>query len=616
MSIVIRFSGDSGDGMQMVGNLFSESVAFTGHGVFTFPDYPAEVRAPQGTVAGVSGFQVHFDSQAVTHQGDKCDILVAMNPAALVAHRKYATATATIIVDSDNFTKESVAKVGYDIETIVERLNLEGCNIINAPITQMTLDAVAAFELDRKSALKCRNMMVLGMTLGMYDISAEYAKKFVEKKFGAKNPLVCKANIATLEAGVNYAHNSHLVGENHDHNTVNALEKGVYRSINGNQAVAWGFIAAAEKSGRPLFCGSYPITPATGILEELAKHKALGVKTVQAEDEIAGICTAIGASFGGSLAVTTTSGPGLALKSEALGLAVMAQIPLVVVDVQRGGPSTGLPTKSEQADLLQAMYGRNGDCPLVVLTAHSPADCFEKAYMAAKIALERMMPVVLLTDGNLANGTEPWRVRRVADMQTITPPIVLREELTDKAECFNDNGLFKPYSANENLARYWAVPGAKGLEHRLGGLEKQPATGAISYSPEDHAAMGALRAERVARVAEMIPSVEVEGAADGDLLVLSWGSNVGKVSEAVAQLYGEGAKVAHATVELINPLQQGVAEAMARYKRILVCESNSGQLASYLRSIVNHADIRSLADMGAQPFAVDTLKKEILANLN
>ena len=616
MSIVIRFSGDSGDGMQMVGNLFSESVAFTGHGVFTFPDYPAEVRAPQGTVAGVSGFQVHFDSQAVTHQGDKCDILVAMNPAALVAHRKYATATATIIVDSDNFTKESVAKVGYDIETIVERLNLEGCNIINAPITQMTLDAVAAFELDRKSALKCRNMMVLGMTLGMYDISAEYAKKFVEKKFGAKNPLVCKANIATLEAGVNYAHNSHLVGENHDHNTVNALEKGVYRSINGNQAVAWGFIAAAEKSGRPLFCGSYPITPATGILEELAKHKALGVKTVQAEDEIAGICTAIGASFGGSLAVTTTSGPGLALKSEALGLAVMAQIPLVVVDVQRGGPSTGLPTKSEQADLLQAMYGRNGDCPLVVLTAHSPADCFEKAYMAAKIALERMMPVVLLTDGNLANGTEPWRVRRVADMPSIVPPIVSHEELTEKAECFNDNGLFKPYSANENLARYWAIPGAEGLEHRLGGLEKQPATGAISYSPEDHAAMGALRAERVARVAEMIPSVEVEGAADGDLLVLSWGSNVGKVSEAVAQLYGEGAKVAHATVELINPLQQGVADVMMRFKRVLVCESNSGQLASYLRSIVNHADIRSLADMGAQPFAVDTLKKAILANLN
>lgn len=616
MSIVIRFSGDSGDGMQMVGNLFSESAAFAGYGVFTFPDYPAEVRAPQGTVAGVSGFQVHFDSQAVTHQGDKCDILVAMNPAALVAHRKYATSTATIIVDSDNFTKEAIAKVGYDIETLTEQLHLDECNIVEAPITQMTLDAVAEFGLDRKSALKCRNMMVLGITLGMYDISAEYARKSIEKKFGAKNPLVSKANIATLEAGVNYAHNSHLVGENHEHNTVNALEKGVYRSINGNQAVAWGFIAAAEKSGRPLFCGSYPITPATGILEELAKHKALGVKTVQAEDEIAGICTAIGASFGGSLAVTTTSGPGLALKSEALGLAVMAQIPLVVVDVQRGGPSTGLPTKSEQADLLQAMYGRNGDCPLVVLTAHSPADCFEKAYMAAKIALERMMPVVLLTDGNLANGTEPWRVRRVADMPTITPPIVSHEELAEKAECFNNNGLFKPYSANENLARYWAIPGAEGLEHRLGGLEKQPATGAISYSPEDHAAMGALRAERVARVAEMVPSVEVEGVAEGDLLVLSWGSNVGKVSEAVAQLCVEGAEIAHATVELINPLQQGVAEAMARYKRILVCESNSGQLASYLRSIVNHADIRSLADMGAQPFAVNTLKKEILANLN
>ena len=616
MSTVIRFSGDSGDGMQMVGNLFSESAAFAGYGVFTFPDYPAEVRAPQGTVAGVSGFQVHFDRHAVTHEGDKCDILVAMNPAALVAHRKYATATAMVLLDSDNFTKESIAKLGYDIETIVEQLNMGECNIVEAPITQMTLDAVAECELDRKSALKCRNMVVLGITLGMYDIPTEYAEKFIVKKFGAKNPLVCKANISALHAGENYAHNSHLVGENHEHNGVNALAKGVYRSINGNQAVAWGFIAAAEKSGRPLFCGSYPITPATGILEELAKHKALGVKTVQAEDEIAGICTAIGASFGGSLAVTTTSGPGLALKSEALGLAVMAQIPLVVVDVQRGGPSTGLPTKSEQADLLQAMYGRNGDCPLVVLTAHSPADCFDKAYMAAKIALERMMPVVLLTDGNLANGTEPWRVRKVADMPSIEPPIVSHEELAAKAECFNERGLFKPYSANENLARYWAIPGAEGLEHRLGGLEKQPATGAISYSPEDHAAMGTLRAERVARVAEMVPSIEVEGASEGDLLVLSWGSNVGKVSEAVAQLRVEGAKISHATVELINPLQRGVADVMMRFKRVLVCESNSGQLATHLRSTTNHKDIRSVASMEAKPFGVLALKAEILVNLN
>lgn len=615
MSTVIRFSGDSGDGMQMVGNLFSESAAFAGYGVFTFPDYPAEVRAPQGTVAGVSGFQVHFDSQVVTHQGDKCDILVAMNPAALVAHRKYATATATIVIDSDNFTKEAVAKVGYDIENIVEQLHLEDCEIVEAPVTQMTLNAVAECGLERKAALKCRNMMVLGITLGMYDISIDYAKKFIEKKFGAKNALVSKANIAALEAGENYARNSHLVGGS-NHQVVRALPSGVYRSINGNQAVAWGFIAAAERSGLPLFCGSYPITPATGILEELAKHKALGVKTVQAEDEIAGICTAIGASFGGSLAVTTTSGPGLALKSEALGLAVMAQIPLVVVDVQRGGPSTGLPTKSEQADLLQAMYGRNGDSPLVVLTAHSPADCFDKAYMAAKIALERMMPVVLLTDGNLANGTEPWLVRRVADMPTITPPIVSREELADKAECFNDNGLFNPYSADENLARYWAVPGAKGLEHRLGGLEKRPIVGSISYTPEDHAAMGALRAERVARVAEMVPSIEIEGADEGDLLVLSWGSNVGKVSEAVAQLRNEGVKVAHAAVELINPLQRGVVEAMSHYKRVVVCESNSGQLASYLRSILRHGDIRSVADMGAQPFTVDALKMEISANLN
>ena len=614
MSTVIRFSGDSGDGMQMVGNLFSESAAFAGYGVFTFPDYPAEVRAPQGTVAGVSGFQVHFGAQAITHQGDKCDILVAMNPAALVAHRKYATANATIILDSDIFTKDAVEKVGYDIETITEQLHLEDCNVIEAPITQMTLDAVAESGLDRKAAMKCRNMMVLGITLGMYDISAEYAKKFVQKKFGTKNPLVCQANIAAIEAGENYAKNSHLVGEDHTKAT-NALPAGVYRSINGNQAVAWGFIAAAEKSGRPLFCGSYPITPATGILEELAKHKALGVKTVQAEDEIAGICTAIGASFGGALAVTTTSGPGLALKSEALGLAVMAQIPLVVVDVQRGGPSTGLPTKSEQSDLLQAMYGRNGDSPLVVLTAHSPADCFEKAYMAAKIALERMMPVVLLTDANLANGTEPWRIQHVADMPEIVPPIVSREELADKAECFNERGLFNPYSANENLARYWAIPGTEGLEHRLGGLEKHPISGAISYSPEDHAAMGKLRAERVERVVDMVEAIEVEGAENGDMLVVSWGSNVGKVAEAVAALRAEGANIAHTAIELVNPLQRGVVEAMAQYKKVLVCETNSGQLAAHLRSVTKHENICSVASMEAQPFAVDALKAEIMANL-
>ena len=615
MSVVIRFSGDSGDGMQMVGNLFSESAAFAGYGVFTFPDYPAEVRAPQGTVAGVSGFQVHFDSQAVTHEGDRCDILVAMNPAALVAHSRYAAATATIIIDSDGFTAESVAKLGYDIETIVESLKLTECNIVEAPITQMTLDAVAEFGLERKSALKCRNMVVLGITLGMYDIATEYAEKFIVKKFEAKSPLVCNANIAALQAGENYAHNTHLVGERRNRSSVNALAKGTYRSINGNQAVAWGFIAAAEKSGRKLFCGSYPITPATGILEELAKHKALGVKTVQAEDEIAGICTAIGASFGGALAVTTTSGPGLALKSEALGLAVMAQIPLVVVDVQRGGPSTGLPTKSEQADLLQAMYGRNGDSPLVVLAAHSPADCFDKAYMAAKIALERMMPVVLLTDGNLANGTEPWLVKRVADMPEIVPPIVSREELADKAECFNERGLFNPYSANENLARYWAIPGTEGLEHRLGGLEKQPRTGAISYTPADHAAMGSLRAERVANVAEMISPILSEGAIDSDVLVLAWGSNAGKVREAVVQLYSEKQSVAYATVDLINPLQQGLLNLLAKYDHILVCESNSGQLASHLRSMSNHKDIRSVASMEAKPFDVEELKKVIYSHL-
>ena len=617
MSVVIRFSGDSGDGMQMVGNIFSESAAFAGYGVFTFPDYPAEVRAPQGTVAGVSGFQVHFDTRAVAHQGDKCDVLVAMNAAALVAHRKYATATARIILDSDNFTKEAVEKVGYDIESVVEKLQLEECDIIEASITQMTLDAVAECGLDRKSALKCRNMLVLGMTLAMYDIPTEYAAKYINKKFGAKNELVCKANIAALEAGENYAKNTHLVGENYAKGCAKALAKGVYRSINGNQAVAWGFIAAAEKSGRPLFCGSYPITPATGILEELAKHKALGVKTVQAEDEIAGICTAIGASFGGALAVTTTSGPGLALKSEALGLAVMAQLPLVVVDVQRGGPSTGLPTKSEQADLLQALHGRNGDCPIVVLAAKSPADCFEKAYMAAKIALERMMPVVLLTDGNLANGSEPWCIVDINDLPPINPPIVSREELEAQKrweKAISEKGFFNPYTVDNRAIRPWAIPGEAGLEHRVGGLEKQVGTGAISYAAEDHEAMNELRRERVEMAQADIAVPEIKGAKEG-LLIVSWGSTYGIISEVVEELYASGKMIAHCHLELLNPVAQWLDDVLPQYDRVLVCEQNCGQLVQHLNATFRDCEIDAYLSNNTEPFSPEELREEFLFNL-
>ena len=617
MNVVIRFSGDSGDGMQLAGTLFAESVAQAGQSISTFPDYPAEVRAPQGTVAGVSGFQVHFGDKLIRHAGGECDLLVAMNPAALAAHRNYAREEAFILIDSDAFTKEAIEKLNLGTSDLVAHFNLKSENIIEVPITQMTLTAVAEFGLDRKAAVKCRNIFTLGVMLGMYGISTEYARTVLAKKLRSKGEAIYNANIAALSAGENYAENSHLIGEKHITSRC-PLPKGEYRSINGNTAVAWGFIAAAERSGRPLFCGSYPITPATGILEELAKHKALGVRTVQAEDEIAGICTAIGASFGGALAVTTTSGPGLALKSEALGLAVMAQLPLVVVDVQRGGPSTGLPTKSEQADLMQALYGRNGDCPIVVLAAKSPADCFEKAYMAAKIALERMMPVILLTDGNLANGTEPWRIVDTESLPAIVPPVVTRKELEEQSkwkECFNERGLFNPYTFNKQLVRPWAIVGEEGLEHRIGGLEKRAVTGTISYEAEDHAYMNAARRERVELTQSIMPTPTVTGANNG-LLVISWGSVYGQVAEAVEELHLAGEQIAHCHLDMINPLPIALDDIIGDYSRVLVCEQNSaGQLTLHLNSIIAGCNADAFLADDAQPFSVEELKDEFLAAL-
>ena len=614
MNVVIRFSGDSGDGMQLAGTLFAESVAQAGQSISTFPDYPAEVRAPQGTVAGVSGFQVHFGDKLIRHAGGECDLLVAMNPAALAAHRNYAREEAFILIDSDAFTKEAIEKLNLGTSDLVTHFNLKSENIIEVPITQMTLTAVAEFGLDRKAAVKCRNIFTLGVMLGMYGISTEYARTVLAKKLRSKGEAIYNANIAALSAGENYAENSHLIGEKHITSRC-PLPKGEYRSINGNTAVAWGFIAAAERSGRPLFCGSYPITPATGILE---KHKALGVRTVQAEDEIAGICTAIGASFGGALAVTTTSGPGLALKSEALGLAVMAQLPLVVVDVQRGGPSTGLPTKSEQADLMQALYGRNGDCPIVVLAAKSPADCFEKAYMAAKIALERMMPVILLTDGNLANGTEPWRIVDTESLPAIVPPVVTRKELEEQSkgkECFNERGLFNPYTFNKQLVRPWAIVGEEGLEHRIGGLEKRAVTGTISYEAEDHAYMNAARRERVELTQSIMPTPTVTGANNG-LLVISWGSVYGQVAEAVEELHLAGEQIAHCHLDMINPLPIALDDIIGDYSRVLVCEQNSaGQLTLHLNSIIAGCNADAFLADDAQPFSVEELKDEFIAAL-
>ncbi|MBR4853581.1 MAG: 2-oxoacid:acceptor oxidoreductase subunit alpha [Alistipes sp.] len=592
--VVIRFSGDSGDGMQMTGTLFSNTSALIGNGISTFPDYPAEIRAPQGTVAGVSGFQVHIGAGKVTNPGDYCDVLVAMNPAALIANRKWLKKDATVIIDGDTLTEENIKKAGYKTLDPITELGLEGYNVVVPTITTMTKGALADMGLDNKSVVKCKNMFALGICFYIYNMPEDYAKRYLSDKFAKKNPIVAEANKRAIDAGYNYAANTHQFANTYSVAPA-PLEKGVYRSINGNVATAWGFCAASEKSGLPLFCGSYPITPATVILEELAKRKDLGVKTVQAEDEIAGICTSIGAAYAGNFAVTTTSGPGLSLKSEALGLAVMAELPLVVVDVQRGGPSTGLPTKTEQSDLMQALYGRNGECPTVVIAASSPSDCFHYAFMAGKIAMEHMTPVVLLTDGFIANGSEPWRIPSMADYPAINPPIV--KSVAEGEE-------FKPYARDEKLARGWAFPGSEGLEHRIGGLEKDKLRGTISHDPANHQEMTRTRAAKVAKVADVLPAPEVVGAADADVLVIGWGGTKGHLEAAVAELQEQGKSVAHLHFNYINPLPHGVKELLKGHKHIVVCELNEGQFANYLRQNFQEFTFEQFNKTEGQPFTV------------
>ena len=593
--VVIRFSGDSGDGMQLTGTLFSETLALSGNAISTFPDYPAEIRAPQGTVAGVSGFQVHFGSQTINNPGDKCDLLVAMNPAALKANAAFLKPDATIIVDGDSLTAENIAKANFTTDDPISELNLDGRNVIVARITTMTREALVDSELDNKSKTKCKNLFALGICLYITNRSTAHAHDYINAKFGKKSPDVAVANNHVIEAGYNYAANNHL---SHSAYAVEpqGLPKGKYRTINGNVATAWGFIAASEKSGRPLFCGSYPITPATVILEELAKHKSLGVKTVQAEDEIAGICTAVGAAYAGNFAVTTTSGPGLSLKSEALGLAVMAELPLVVVDVQRGGPSTGLPTKTEQSDLLQALYGRNGECPVPVIAASSPSDCFHYAFIASKIAMEHMTPVVLLTDGFIANSSEAWAIPQMADMPAINPPIAVAGE-----------GDFMPYKRDSRFVRSWAFPGTASLEHRIGGLEKNATTGNISYDPANHATMVATRAAKVAAVVADVPAQTVEGDKSGELLVVGWGGTRGHLASAVAKMRERGKSVSHCHLNYLNPLPANLAEIFAGFKRIVVCELNAGQAASYLQSQFPQFTFERCNKIEGQPFTVAEL---------
>ena len=594
--VVIRFSGDSGDGMQLTGTLFSDTSALLGNGISTFPDYPAEIRAPQGTVAGVSGFQVHFGSHREINPGDFCDVLIAMNPAALKANRKWLKPGATVIIDGDSVTEEHLKRAGFATLDPIAELNLKDYNVVVPDITSMTREALADMGLDNKSVVKCKNMFALGICFYLYNRPEDHAKRYLDSKFAKKNPVVAEANKRAIDAGYNYAANTHQFANTYTIAPA-PLEKGTYRSISGNVATAWGLCAASEKSGLPLFCGSYPITPATVILEELAKRKDLGVKTVQAEDEIAGICTAIGAAYAGNFAVTTTSGPGLSLKSEALGLAVMTELPLVVVDVQRGGPSTGLPTKTEQSDLAQALYGRNGECPVVVMAASSPSDCFHYAFEAGRIAMEHMTPVLLLTDGFIANGSEPWRIPSMKDYPAINPPIAQPSEEMN----------FMPYARNEKLVRSWAFPGRQGLEHRVGGLEKDCLKGCISHDPKNHQLMVDTRAAKVAKVAEDIPVQEVWGDREGDLLVVGWGGTRGHLQTAVEQMREAGDRVSLCHFNSINPLPRGVREIFKGFRRIVVCELNEGQFANYLRQNFQEFTYEQYNKCEGLPFTVAEL---------
>ncbi|MGQ1908556.1 2-oxoacid:acceptor oxidoreductase subunit alpha [Marinifilum sp. RC60d5] len=594
--VVIRFSGDSGDGMQLTGTQFSDTSALFGNDVATFPDYPAEIRAPQGTVGGVSGFQLHFGHSEVNTPGDFADVLVAMNPAALKANLRWIKPSGTIIVNEDSFTDRNLEKAGYDSDPLQDD-KLADYNLIKAKVTTLTKECLKDSGLDQKSIIRSKNMFTLGMVYWMFDRPLEHTEEFIENKF-KKHPLVVEANKKVLRAGFNFAKTIEALAYNFSVAPAN-IKKGTYRNITGNKATAWGLIAVAEKAGLELFCGSYPITPATEIFQELAARKDLGVKTFQAEDEIAGICTAIGASFAGNFAVTTTSGPGLALKTEAAGLAVMTELPLVIVNVQRGGPSTGLPTKTEQSDLMQALHGRSGECPLPVIAASTSSNCFEYAFRAGKIALEHMTPVILLSDGFIANGAEPWRIPKMADLSDINVPIAKEGE------------EYQPYARDEEkLARKWAVPGTKGLEHRIGGLEKMDVTGEVSYVPENHQVMSDIRAKRIQKIANFIPDVPVKGNDDADVLVVGWGGTYGHLTTAVRELIAEGKDIALAHFHYIFPLPKNTEEVFSRYKKIIVCELNNGQFAEYLRSQFQHIDFKQYNKLQGLPFTVLELKQK------
>jgi 2-oxoglutarate/2-oxoacid ferredoxin oxidoreductase subunit alpha len=594
-NVVVRFAGDSGDGMQLTGTLFSEAAAIAGNDFATFPDYPAEIRAPQGTISGVSGFQIHFGHKEIYTSGDLADVLVAMNPAPLKKNLRWVKKGGTIIVDTETFTEKALEKAGYMSNPLKDG-SLVGYNVIKAPISSMTKNSVEDLGMDSKMVLKSRNMFALGIMFFVFNRELTTADEYFEKKFKA-NPLVVESNKRILRAGYNFADTIEALSSITYKVEPAALSKGKYRNITGNVATAWGLLAASEKSGRNLFLGSYPITPATEILQELSLHKSLGAKVLQAEDEIAGIVSSIGASFAGAFAVTTTSGPGLSLKSEAIGLAVMTELPLVIVDVQRAGPSTGMPTKSEQSDLLQALFGRNGEAPVVVIAASSSSNCFYYAYEAAKIAMEHMTPVILLTDGYLANGSEGFKIPKMAELKPIKPPIVEAEDL-----------VYRPYLRDpEKLSRSWAIPGTLGLRHRIGGLEKEDVSGNVSHDPENHQIMCEFRAEKVRRVANYIDSQKIIGEDSGELLVVSWGGTFGVMIEAVKEMQSKGKSISLAHFHHINPLPNNTVEIFSRFKKIIVPELNLGQFVLYLRMNFQQFKFHQYNKIQGLPFMVAEL---------
>ncbi|MCQ2334296.1 MAG: 2-oxoacid:acceptor oxidoreductase subunit alpha [Paludibacteraceae bacterium] len=594
-SVVVRFVGDSGDGMQLTGNLFSSLSAILGDEISTFPDFPAEIRAPQGTLGGVSGFQVHLGKGVYT-PGDKADVLVAMNAAALKVNVEHIHAHSIVICDTDSFTAKDLEKALYKTDNPFTELALpESVQVVPVALTSLTKESLKDSGLDQKAIVRSKNMFALGLVCWLFDRPIENAVKFLEDKF-KKKPALIAPNVKVLTDGYNYGQNLALsVNQIRIEANTSVKSEGRHASIAGNKATAWGLVAAAEKAGKKLFLGSYPITPATDILHELSTLKSCGVMTVQAEDEIAGICTAIGASFAGDLAVTTTSGPGLSLKGEALGLAVMAELPLVVVDVQRGGPSTGLPTKTEQTDLLQALYGRNGECPAVVMAASTPANCFDFAFMAAKIALENMTPVVLLTDTYLANGTSIWNVPSLNGLPEIHPQGVLEEH----------KGQYNPALRDENGVRYWAYPGMEGYNHRNIGLERDAEKGTISTNPANHEKMTLARAAKVKQIENRIPYLNVwqpEVVTDKETLLVGWGSTEGHLRAAATEL---GCSLAH--FNFINPLPRNTRQVLERYKRIVVCELNCGQFVAYLRSQFPEIKMEQFNRMEGQPFQVSDI---------